>query len=135
MFPIETLCATQCITSGEATKYSWKSACKQPSRLISVIFPFFLQRYYIQHFFGSRDNSHCVPLLPIIPQRDSAREHHSQIPDARPMVCPALGCCVRAKQMGHLFRLFVPENRRQRNVVFTENLFCSKGRKQKSTHL
>lgn len=39
MFPVETLCATQCIASGEATRHSWKPACKQPSRLISVIFP------------------------------------------------------------------------------------------------
>lgn len=31
----------KCLASGEATRYSWKPACKQPSRLISVIFPLF----------------------------------------------------------------------------------------------
>lgn len=41
VLPVETLSATQCLASGEATRYSWKSACKQPSRLTSVIFPLF----------------------------------------------------------------------------------------------
>jgi len=58
--------------------------------LIFIHFPFFLQRYHIQHFLGSCDNAHCFPFLPALPQGNSAREPHSQIPDAWAMVCHVL---------------------------------------------
>lgn len=111
--------AVKRITSSEAIKCSCNSVNKA-CRLIFPNFPFFLQRYYLQHFLGSCDNARRLPLLPVISQGNFARKSHPQIPDAWSMVCRVLcasGPNSRKKKASDgLFRLFGLENKRQWNI-------------------
>lgn len=128
--------AVKLITSSEAIKCSCNSVNKA-CRLIFPNFPFFLQRYYLQHFLGSCDNARRLPLLPVISQGNSARKSHPQIPDAWSMVCRVLcasGPNSRKKKLLMACLDCSDLKTKDSGIYFDSNLFSSEKDRTQNHH-